>query len=427
MRHWCALAVLFAACASGPVTSPDAAEPAAAPLVAPQWAGTWRAVLDSPGGELAFELAMHDDDGLGAVVYNGDERLPFSSVVADGRTLRLRIDGYDSDIVATLSDDGQSLHGTWSKTAPNGQSTLPFHAYRGDAPRYTCSAPPGTGDEIAGLWDLTFREADGTSYVGRAEFNYAASSGELRGTILTDTGDYRYLAGCYGADGLQLSVFDGAHAFLFRAKRSAAGSLHGDFWSRDSYHAAFEAKRPIDDGHEPLADPYDIVQVTNPDGRVRFAFPDTQGNMVRWDDPRFAGKVVVLDIFGTWCPNCNDQAPILAAWHERFSDDGLEVVGLAYEYTGDAARDVEYLTKYAQRHGIKYPLLLAGTSDKTDASATLPDLSRVAAYPTTIFIGRDGRVHRIYSGFFGPATGLRHAQMLTEHEEIIRGLLATPG
>ena len=135
--------------------------------------------------------------------------------------------------------------------------------------------------------------------------------------------------------------------------------------------------------------------------------------------PSFGG----VNIFGSWCPNCNDEAPLLAAWSHKYRGQGLEIVGLAYEFTGNAARDREMVRRFAKRYGIDYPLLLAGVSDKAKASATLPDITRVIAYPTTVFIGRDGKVKKIYSGFAGPGTGKHYDELRIEIESVIEGLL----
>lgn len=407
-------------------------------------AGRWRAQLDSPGGELGFGLIFEvSEGGYAAEIQNGEERLPVSSVGLDGAALILRIDSYDSQIEARV--DGENLRGTWSKAGPKGRVSLAFSASKGDAARLRCDEATageerGAGEaaspaSVAGAWDLTFHEEDGSTYVGRAELSHQAGDPSLRGTILTDTGDYRYLEGCYHEGQLGLSVFDGAHAFLFRAEVGAgevgagegdAAVMRGEFWSRDSYHATFEATPIPAGGSDRLADPWTAVSLaeTNEDRRFRFAFPDLDGQRISSEDPRFAGKVVIVEIFGSWCPNCNDQAALLSRWHRQYNDSGLEVVGLAYEFSGDAARDTKILRSYAERHRILYPLLLAGTSAKAEAAASLPDLDRVAAYPTTIFIGRDGEVRKIYSGYFGPATGPRHRQMVAEHEQLLHDLLA---
>ena len=117
---------------------------------------------------------------------------------------------------------------------------------------------------------------------------------------------------------------------------------------------------------------------------------------------------------------------LLAAWDRRYRARGLEIVGLAYEFSGEPARDRTMLERFAARYGIDYPLLLAGTSDKQAAAETLPDLTAVIAYPTSVFIGRDGKVRRIHSGFSGPGTGVHHDRLVAELEGLIEGLLAEP-
>jgi thiol-disulfide isomerase/thioredoxin len=147
---------------------------------------------------------------------------------------------------------------------------------------------------------------------------------------------------------------------------------------------------------------------------------------VSLSDERFRDKVVVVNIFGSWCPNCNDEAPLLEDWYRRYHDRGLEIVGLAFEFTGDRERDARMVRKFARRHGIEYPLLLAGTSDKAVAARTLQHLDRLVAYPTTVFIGRDGKVRRIHSGFAGPGTGEHHERLVRELETLLESLLAEP-
>ena len=396
-----------------------AAEPAPESL-----AGTWRAVLTSPGGELPFTLRI-DAEGSDppAVAINGPEEVPFTELRRQGSRVTLRIDGYDSEIVAALGSDG-TLSGEWSKTASSGRSRLPFRAVRGDRRRFLpAGALPAAAASapLAARWSVIFTDEDGTE-PARAEFRQDGH--RVRGTFLTPMGDYRYLEGDYHGTRLRLSCFDGGHAFLFDARLQPDGSLSGDFWSRDSYHATWTAL-PLGDGaDDELPDAFELVGLTNDDGLLRFRFPDLDGRPVSLTDERFHDKAVLVNLFGSWCPNCNDEAPLLAEWHRRYRDRGLEVVGIAYEMTGEPERDTLFVRKFADRHGVEYPLLLGGTSDKAAASATLPDLDRVAAFPTTVFVGRDGVVRRVHSGFAGPGTGAHHDRLVAEFERIIESLLA---
>lgn len=390
-------------------------------------AGPWRATLTSPGGPLPFGLRFGQADGeLTATAINGSERVVFSEVRRDGRTVTLRIDTYDSQIVATVDETGATLSGTWTKTTPDGPQSMPFAASQGAAARFgAASAKPAHAvpDSVAGQWSIVFAEQDGSTFVGHAIFEDVGD--QLRGTILTDTGDYRYLAGRYERGTVELSCFDGGHAFLFRAAVGPDGKLAGDFWSRGEYHATWTAHAMAQAEPSPLADPYSAVALADPkQGRFEFSFPDLEGRPVTDRDARFEGKVVLVDIFGTWCPNCNDYAPLLAQWHRRYAARGLEIVGLAFEMTGDVQRDRDFVGRYAKHHGLEFPLLLAGTSDKKDAAEALPSLPKVLSYPTTVFVGRDGRVAKIHSGFAGPATGDHHTRMVKEMEAEIEQLLS---
>lgn len=391
-------------------------------------AGPYRAVLRSPGGPLPFTLIV--DDG-GAHVGNGEERVAIDSVTVEGGVVTFAMPGYDAELVAAVLEQGDRLVGEWHKTSSGQPSRLPFVATRGEAPRFSADlgdlAPrDGAGaaalPSVAGHFRVVFTDASGDE-VTRGEFHQEGR--RAHGTILTATGDYRYLEGDYHKGLLRLSTFDGAHAFLFHAEAQGDGSLVGDFWSRDSYHASFIATA-LDEREQVLPDPFSEVHMVSADRRLRFVGEDLDGRAVRHEDERFEGKVLLVDVFGTWCPNCADLAPLLSRWRARYGDRGLEVVGLAFEYTGDPDRDRRQLRRYAEEHGVTYPLLLAGTSDKQRAGEILSDLSSIRSYPTTIFIGRDGTVRRIHSGFAGPATGAHHEQLLEVFEAQIEALLAEP-
>ena len=407
-------ALLISSC-GGPSTGP-----------ASRVEGTWRAVLESPGGELPFGLRIETGENgrLRGIAINGTEEVPFTSVSVEGETIALAYDHYDSKLSVTVSTDASELRGLWVRQRRDSQDRLVFHASRetGEESRRfgTPLAPTGADGvpDISGEWDVVFTDEDGTS-PARAELEMEDT--RLRGTFLTPTGDYRYLAGDYQQGTLRLSCFDGAHAFLLHAWVQEDGSLAGDFWSRGSYHATWVAKPTTPASRMP--DPFTLTTLENPTGQLSFTFPDLEGRPVSLDDERFAGKAVLVDIFGSWCPNCNDEAPLLVDLYDRYRDRGLEIVGLAYEMTGDRERDALFVKKFADRHGITFPLLLAGTSDKGLASETLPDLSGVLAYPTLIFIGRDGQVEAIHTGFSGPATGDDYTNLKTRYIELIESLL----
>jgi peroxiredoxin len=164
--------------------------------------------------------------------------------------------------------------------------------------------------------------------------------------------------------------------------------------------------------------------MSNPAEPLRFSFPDLAGQQVSSTDERFKNKVVVVSITGSWCPNCHEESPLLQNFYQRFHSEGLEVVALGFEYTGDAKRDLEQLKIFAQRHHLTFPVLLAGSTEEGEIARKLPQLVSFGGYPTTIFIGRDSLVKQIHTGFEGQATGERHRKLVKDYEELIKQLLA---
>lgn len=384
--------------------------------------GLWRAWLDSPGGQLPFGLELADADGAtSAWLINGAERIEVPRVSLDGPTLVLDIDYYDSKITATLSPDGTKLDGMWVKRASGGGWTkMSFHATAGKASRFSREKPAAesaTKHRVGGRWSVTFAGSDDPAV---ALFEHQPD-GTVTGTVMTTTGDYRYLAGNLEGDRLRLSCFDGAHAFLFDARVLADGSLRGDFWSRDTWHEAWTARR---DETAKLPDAFAMTTWNSDRSPDELFFPDLSGRLRSFNDPAFQGKARIVVVFGTWCPNCHDASTYLVELQRRYGPHGLKVLGLAFELTGEFARDAQQVRTYVKRHGITYPVLVAGVSDKKKASAALPVLDRLRAYPTTIFLDAAGKVHAVHTGFSGPATGEAHQKLRAKFEGLIEEMLA---
>jgi thiol-disulfide isomerase/thioredoxin len=397
--------------------------------------GIWSAWLDSPGGKLEFVLALPDTRRapLVAWIRNAEEpvEVPIAEWSAGDKRLVLEFPHYDSRIDARASDDGLALDGEWTKrTGVDRWTRLSFHARHESevdgadldlvSDRWQLDYPPYEDPlELSSRWRVQFA-SDSDSAV--ASLN-TVSDALIRGTFLTTLGDYRYLLGRSDSQArtLTLACFDGAHAFLFKAALQTDGSLKGDFWSGDSWHDTWTA---VKDPDAELPDPFGLTKWNSAVQLEALEFPDLEGRPKRLSDPAFAGRARIVQVFGSWCPNCNDEAEFLRELDERYRERGLSIVGLAFELTGDSARDAKQVKLYAARHRIAFPLLLAGTADKTEASKRFPLLDKVRAYPTTLFLHADGRVRAVHQGFSGPATGPEHAKLRDDFERLIEELLA---
>ena len=379
--------------------------------------GPWRAALDLAGGELRFSLDLDDTTGT---LCNGSRCDPLSAVRVEGDSVVLEIADYDARIVAAVR--GDSLVGSYRNVGNRGPRVIPFRAGRG---HWTPAAAPAA---LIGRWDATFT-TDGRESPRVLEFRDGAAG--LEGTVIGNAGDYGHFwgqplqAGAGPSDTagrVALAHFDGSFVYLLTAR------LDGDTL-RGTYHAGLRTQTPFtavrSTGRPHLREPTAMTRVDTT-APFTFAFPDLEGRMVTSEDARFDGKVVVVDLFGTWCPTCHDAAPTLVELWKEHHDEGLEIVGLAFEVTGDTAVDLRQLRRYREKFGIEFPLLLAGVNQTEVAAATLPQLEGFTAYPTTVFIGRDGRVRRIHAGFYGPATGAQHRQLVSEFRALVKELLDEP-
>lgn len=419
------LAALLAAAALAGCGTRDGADSAmtdgsgAEPLAT----GAWRGVLTLPGGELPFGLEIESEgDQVRAVLVNGNERTRVDEVKVDGNTLSMRMPGFENTLTATIAGDTLRGEVLMVKLGAKNQR-IPFTAQHGQDWRFARdaeAAPPATTPtaDVSGRWAVEFGEGDKRTR-GVGEFTQQGS--RVTGTFLTTTGDHRFLAGDIVDGELLLSKFDGGHAFLYRARLAADGSLNGRWWSGLAFTEPFTARRDPDAN---LGDAENVTQMRDAATALDIRFPDLDGNMVSLRDARFAGKVIVIVLAGSWCPNCHDEAAFLAPFHRQNRERGLEVVSLMFEQFGDFPQAAAATRRFRERYGIEYTTLIAGTSDKDDAATKLPQLNGVFAFPTTIFIDRTGKVRRIHTGFSGPATGEHHRKLLEEFESTVEQLLA---
>lgn len=375
--------------------------------------GLWNASLMTPGGPLNFDLQLEQDEQQWkATVMNPLEPVVVPEVSVDGRNIKLAFPHYDSVITAQL--EGHRLVGRWEKIRGSGQAAeMEFIATPGEQVK----VPSADFEQYRGRWSVEFSKSDDAAI---GEFQ-VTDAGVPWGTFLTTTGDYRFLAvQSLTSDEAQLSCFDGAHAFLFRMTLNGRKQLAGDFWSGASWHESWTGNR---DPSANLPDAFQQTQVLKGIDLASLKFPDLNGEPTSLLSEQFAGKCRMIQIFGSWCPNCHDAALYLKELKDRYGQQ-ISIVGLAFEHTGDFERDVQQVQRYIKRHQTPYPVLLAGTSDKADATKQLRLVDQVKSYPTTIFLNAAGEVQAVYTGFSGPATGEAYQQLRRKFERTIEGILA---
>jgi thiol-disulfide isomerase/thioredoxin len=383
--------------------------------------GTWRGVLQRPDGyQVVFNFIAEKRNGnLQLHVINGEERLLVDSISQIGDSLFIQMPFFASGFRVKIKSDG-NLEGVYIKRYAERNQVIPFFAEYGNEARYVRKARPLY--DLSGKWKVTFPGESELETRAVGEFRQDAN-GKITGSFLTPTGDYRYLEGVVSGDSVQLSAFDGGHAILFTAK------LANDSTIRDAFLVSGltfkEGWSAVKDSTAELPDSYQLTKMREGETKLNFRFVSTKGDTIGIDDARFKNKVVIVQILGSWCPNCMDETAFLSEYYKANKEKGVEIVALAYERSEDVEAAKRALLPFEKRFDVQYPFLITGVSvsDNRRTEKTLPQIDAIKAFPTTIFIGKDGKVDKIHTGFNGPGTGEYYEEFKKEFDEEISSLL----
>jgi thiol-disulfide isomerase/thioredoxin len=239
-------------------------------------------------------------------------------------------------------------------------------------------------------------------------------------TILRVDGDTGTISGAFQNGKFVLSHFDGARAHLLEITPAADGTLD----ILQDGKLKLTAYRPAAARAKGLPEPTDPdLHTTMKDPRepFRFSFSDLKGRLVSNVDPRFRGKVLVIEITGSWCPNCHDEAPFLAEMYHKYGHQDLEIVSLSFEET-DQLKDPSRLRAFVKKYGLEFPVLLCGDPD--EANSKLTQLVNWNTWPATLFVDRKGLVRGIHSGFPSAGSGELFRQAKDEFNVEVGRLLA---
>lgn len=375
--------------------------------------GMWRATLEVQDEKiLPFILEFKSDESI--MIFNAEEEIRITDIITDGDSITITHPFFEGIFKGVFTE--KTITGDFIKTSLD--RIVPFKMTYGEVDRFNTSQ---TGLSSAdGEWELIFSaHSDEDRYIAKGIFNQ--DNGIVTGTIRTTTGDYRYLEGVMDGNTMKLSTFDGAHAFLFEAEVNDS-ILYGFFYSGNHWKEPFSGKR--NDNYE-LPDADSLTFLKEGYDRFEFEFPDTEGRIVSLNDERFKNKVVIVQIMGTWCPNCLEETKFYTEYLKNNPSQELEIVSLAIEYALTEEKAFMGINKLKKAIGVPYPILLAqyGSSDKEEANEKFPMLNHVISYPTTIFIDKSGKVRKIHTGFNGKATGETYVDFVNEFELFVGQLL----
>ena len=381
--------------------------------------GTWVGNATVHGQQVPVRLEVTGgSNGLHAALLNGPESSPASSAVFTGNHLLLTFNYYARTFDATLAN-GQLIgsFGTVDTRYPVNLSS-----------RGAVSGPTELlATNIQGDWEIAVKSVKGES-AWQLRVEPAKRAPTIRAVIQRIDGDTGSLYGSWMGDGYQVSHFTAAGPALYSLKPQTDGTLLVSNMLRADVNDQqnLVARRPAQARAAKLAGPTDSTEQTtvkDPSTRFKFSSPDLDGKVISNTDPQFDGKVVVVAIGGSWCPNCHDEAPFLEGLYKQFHGRGLEIVNLSFEEE-DQLKDPTRLRAFIARYGLTYTVLVAGDTDQLNEKVS--QAVNLNCWPTSFFLGRDGRVREVHAGFAGPANPPAHEALIHEITELIERLLAEP-
>ncbi|HAQ69455.1 MAG TPA: hypothetical protein DCR48_00620 [Flavobacteriales bacterium] len=374
----------------------------------------WRGVFQHKEGLIPIQFVINSQNEL--IVKNHTELLTFIPTEGKSDSSVYESEYFSSHFILKTETDS-SISGRWVNEKTGASRSIKFRASSKLPYRFKPhTVPEGT---LTGNHKFIFLKEDGSPEETNV-LSLTQNKFTLSGSLLSETGDYRYLEGIVRSDSLFLSTMDGTHLMYFEGKVED-GRINGKFLSGSSFSQKWLAEL---NSTVKLSNPTDITKL-NPESIFKFSFPDETGSIVSIDDEQFKNKVLLVSIMGTWCSNCLDESRFLKELYDDYSHEDLSIVSLDFELISDSLKAIENIKKYKRNLDINYPVLLAATrATKTIAAEALPSLNGIFSYPTLLLLNKKHEVVRIHTGFNGPATGEENYISFTnEYRELIVDLI----
>lgn len=383
--------------------------------------GSWKAELFNQYHQsIPFLFDVVDSSGKSIIkIYNADETLIVDDIQYVNDSVKIVMPFFDSEFMVYVYPD--SLVGRWTKIFANRKVSMPVKAYFNNANRFVVKNNV-VNKNVEGTWDAYFMSEDFKD-TSNAIGEFTVVGDKVYGTFLSTTGDYRYLEGKTDGNTIYLSTFDGSHAYLFVAEISADKKklINGVFYSGWNSKEIWSATK---NASAKLPDTDKLTFLKEGYSEINFKFKNLEGKEISLSDEYYKNKVVLVQIMGSWCPNCMDETNYLVPLYNVYKDKGLEIIGLCYERSEDFSVASKNVLNMKRRLNIPYQLLIPGANKKGFVNESLPMLQNFIAFPTLIVVDRNHKVRKIHTGYSGPATGKHYVEFKTEFESYIKKLLS---
>ncbi len=377
----------------------------------------WRFTLQLGEDDLPFTAKLLADDTLisGFTVINAEEEIelmPAEEKISHRAVFDFPV--YPSRIV--LQRESPDLITGYWEDFDRDDYRIPLVGERGKDFRFT---PTKSTTAVAPRYKVRFGTEE-KGYDGLLELQN--DKGKLSGTFLTQSGDYRYLSGNIMNGKVNLSTFDGNHAYLFDALISGDSLASGRYLSGNHFSNRWHG---LADTVFTLRHPTEVTVPTEETRAFRFSLPDRDGKLVDSENLYAQNNVYIFQITGSWCPNCKDASQAMHALITEYDRPDLVFLPINFERYEDLDKARGRIDKMHRDLNLPKEFLFGGKADKATTSEALPGIDGVRAYPTIIITNRQGKMGRIFSGFYGPATGLRHERLMEDIYQSVDSLLKT--
>ena len=340
---------------------------------------------------------------------NGDLRITSTASAIEGDKVVFTFGQYGSKISATFKDG--VLAGQYERPKGRG-NPLPFKAARA-----TAVAPNVKAPSIDGVWIVQAKSNKGES---AWRFIVDQKGAQVTATILRIDGDTGTLYGSFKDGKFVLGHFSGARPLLVEVTPNADGTLRISQNKQPGLLAARQAEAKANSLGTPT-DPTMHTSMKDSNEPFRFSFPNLKGEIESNTDAKFKGKVLLVNIAGSWCPNCHDETPFLVSLYKKYKSKGFEIVGLSFE-EDEQQPGLARLRAFNETYGIDSTVLVPGNPDQLNEK--VPQASNLDAFPTSFFVGRDGRVRAVHAGFPSPGSGEFYKEAEKEVTALVEKLLA---
>ena len=344
-------------------------------------------------------------------IHNAEEKIVLLTPEFDKDSVKIDFPNFHSSLKFKVNNK-KHLAGYWINFNKGNDYKIPFEA------KYTTvNLPTGPKHtDFSGRWKTTFdpNSSDESMAIGI----FKSSFDHITGTFLTETGDYRFLEGNISENTFFLSCFDGSHAFLFTGKLKDE-KIEGNFYSGKHFKGNWIATK---DSLFELRNPDSLTFIVKQEP-FTFKVKNLLGEDFTFPNPTFNNKVTIVQIMGTWCPNCMDETTFFKELYDKYHAQGLEIIAVGYETPHDFEAQAQKIKLLQQRQNLPFTFLVGGRANKSLASEQFSMLNQIMSFPTAIVIGKNGHVERVHTGFNGPGTGKLYEDYTKEMENFIQELL----